>query len=284
MAKKKPEETPLNVAVKNGVLRIEIGVSTLAFGALHSQYVYDMMPERHRHSREAVEIAAVFGVMAAAPQHTFQVLTKRAKRMREWFEWIDHEGDGNPLAVLHVEAGPHIADAIGDDSSAEDHAEAACEVLLDSAWPLPNVWLGVSVENQDAADERIPELLRTPAALRFISAEPLLGSLHLTPYIVDELYRIGRATRVEVDWVIAGGESGPGARPCEVDWLRSLRDQCKEAGTTFFLKQAFQRGSEAVGGPIITAGPGSKRKPGGIIELPYLDGVQHLAFPEVTRG
>jgi len=210
------------------------------------------------------QIAAVFGVMAMCPQHTFQILTKRARRMREWFAWAD----GGPKT-------PHPRDVI------ESHARAALDgieegtpVRREARWPLPNVWLGVSVENQHAADERIPELLATPAALRFLSCEPLIGEEVLLPAIVA----FGSAVWAgpKVDWVIAGCESGPGARPCSVEWLRSLRDQCAGAGVAFFLKQA----TETV--ESVLQGDGSKRKPGGVIELPYLDGVQHVAFPEVT--
>ena len=117
-------------------------------------------------------------------------------------------------------------------------------------WPPPNVWLGTSVENQRFADERIPLLLQTPAAVRFISAEPLLGPVDLANISTatgeqwDCLDRaeaadamLEGATSTTLDWVIAGGESGPGHRPCDPDWLRSLRDQCQAAGVPFFLKQ-----------------------------------------------
>jgi len=128
---------------------------------------------------------------------------------------------------------------------------------------LKNVWLGVSVENQKAADERIPLLLETPAVVRFVSAEPLLGPLDLSAYLPRQLYvcqscgaevgqgEVGLDFRCPyccgacdpdgstegLDWVIVGGESGPGARPMHPDWVRSLRDQCREAGVPFFFKQ-----------------------------------------------
>lgn len=228
------------------------------------------------------QIAAVFGVMATAPRHTFQVLTKRARRMREWFEWVD----------LRCEHG--LAMFPNDDKdwrarqmlfSASRRAGVELPHHHGGAWPLPNVWLGVSVENQAAADERIPELLRTPSALRFLSCEPLLGPLDVSPHLGP------------MHWVITGCESGAGARPCDVEWLRSLRDQCAEADVPFFLKQAKEppfvddrEDPREVGYPSgppvaptpdpIGFGSGSKRKLGGIIELPYLDGVQHAAFPK----
>lgn len=89
----------------------------------------------------------------------------------------------------------------------------------------PNVWLGTTVENQEEADRRIPHLLAVPAAVRFLSCEPLLGAVDLTK------------GHPRINWVIAGGESGPGARPMHPDWARSLRDQCATAGLPFFFKQ-----------------------------------------------
>lgn len=207
------------------------------------------------------QIAAVFGVMAAAPQHTFQVLTKRAKRMREWFSWVDNYG----REVMAVEAIQWIASHDG--ARRSRRIELENQVAMPATWPLPNVWLGVSVENQAAADERIPELLATPAAVRFLSCEPLIGPVDLKGW--------------KLHLVISGCESGPGARPCDVAWLRSLRDQCASAGVPYFLKQA--RESPDTMNADITDGPGSKRKAGGVIELPYLDGVQHAAFPEELR-
>jgi protein gp37 len=102
---------------------------------------------------------------------------------------------------------------------------------------FPNVWLGVSVENQAAADARIPILLRTPAAIRFISAEPLLGPLDITsiPWTVRGYLEEPHGDTL--DWVICGGESGPHARPMHPDWARGLRDQCQAAGIPFFFKQ-----------------------------------------------
>jgi protein gp37 len=98
----------------------------------------------------------------------------------------------------------------------------------------PNVWLGVSVENQEQADTRIPLLLKTPAAVRFLSMEPLLGPVDLSPWLITDVdARDGNL----IDWVIVGGESGPNARPMHPDWVRSIRDQCQAAGVPFFFKQ-----------------------------------------------
>ncbi len=230
------------------------------------------------------QIAAVFGVMAATPQHTFQILTKRAKRMREWFAWLRNQGDPFPAGAL---------DYLDDTATAALAGHFDCchlNLMASCRWPLSNVWLGVSVENQAAADERIPELLATPAAVRFLSCEPLLESVDLRrvrphPMPIDSLtgrwsvpQRDGSTQEPRIHWVIAGCESGPGARPCDVAWLRSLRDQCAQAGVPFFLKQAMAQ-KDHRDSWIVADRDGSHRKAGGVIELPYLDGVQHRAFP-----
>jgi protein gp37 len=196
------------------------------------------------------DIAAVFGVMAACYQHTFQVLTKRPERMRAWFRWYEGEsGAGCSPYAGAVEAtnrGVDI-DALG---------------LADERWPLPNVWLGVSVEDQATADERIPWLLETPAALRFVSAEPLLGEIDfervpLDPSRPDTLRGIynplvGGGAETEtpwrIDWTIVGGESGPGARRFECDWARRIIRQCRKAGVPCFVKQLGLRASDPVNG------------------------------------
>jgi len=153
--------------------------------------------------REWIEQA--FGVMALARQHVFMVLTKRALRMR----------------ML-------LADDVAMRKGVHRAARMIGRSLGLETWPTRNVWLGVSVEDQRAADERIPELLATPAAMRFVSCEPLLGPVDLKPWLGE---------RRRLDWVIVGGETGPGARPMHPDWARSLRDQCTAAGVPFFFKQ-----------------------------------------------
>lgn len=169
-------------------------------------------------------IDRVFAVMALCPQHQFQVLTKRADRMRAWFERFQNaDWLGNMLDLM---------DATG---QAAGFGRGSGTF---STWPLPNVWLGVSVEDQRAADERIPDLLATPAAKRWISAEPLLGPVHIAEYLPNPLWNdIPSWKQPELDWIVAGGESGPGARPMHPDWARSLRDQCAVAGVPFLFKQ-----------------------------------------------
>lgn len=198
------------------------------------------------------EIAAVFGVMAAAPMHTFQVLTKRPERMRAWFRWISEcaanltmqvgelpdSGFAEPTSCMVYRYEAEGKDWIDDAPRGElaEHGRIA--------WPLPNVWLGVSVEDQRTADERIPQLLATPAAVRFLSAEPLLGRVDLSHHfgVVDaEGEPSGPRCKPDgspaIDWCIVGGESGPGARVCDVEWIRALVYECREAGVSPFVKQ-----------------------------------------------
>jgi len=167
-------------------------------------------------------IDRVCAVMALCPQHTFQVLTKRPERMREWYA-------REPQDLINAQAGTLMH---WDD-------------MPDAEWPLPNVWLGVSVEDQATADARIPLLLATPAAVRFVSYEPALGPVdfchHAQPegVVIDWLrgFDGGWPPIPGLDWVIVGGESGPGARPMHPKWARSARDQCAAAGVPFFFKQ-----------------------------------------------
>lgn len=169
----------------------------------------------------------VFAVMALAHRHTFQVLTKRPDRMLDYLS-RDRRLLWATAALLTL-----------CDEITSDHIQHGPTIL-------PNVWLGVSVEDQAAADKRIPLFLQTPAALRFVSCEPLLASVDLTRWLPHrhscrcaECYAraLKKPDRYAIDWVIAGGESGPGARPMHPDWARSLRDQCQDAGVPFFFKQ-----------------------------------------------
>lgn len=173
-------------------------------------------------------IAQVFAVMAMAPQHTFQVLTKRHARMRSL---LSSRSFPELVTTWAWRIKPVAAAELPRGNS--DYSASAV------AWPLPNVWLGVSVEDQKWADIRIPALLCTPAAVRFISAEPLLDPVDLCtcsePDYQDERCSLHGATRL--DWVIVGGESGRSARPMELHWAQELRDQCVHAGVAFHFKQ-----------------------------------------------
>jgi protein gp37 len=171
-------------------------------------------------------IMHVFATMTIARHHTFQVLTKRPRRMLEW-----------------VGGGGRAADVFGYVRDSELGYWAGADKLPPLSWPLPNVWLGVSVEDQATADERIPLLLQTPAAVRWISAEPLLGPVDLRRYLcgcrscVPESEGLTGSVPAHLQWVVAGGESGPKARPSHPDWFRSVRDQCAAAGVPFLFKQ-----------------------------------------------
>lgn len=189
-------------------------------------------------------IDRVFAIMALAPQHTFMVLTKRSARMRQYLT-----EDRRRWRCLSVDGlFPQRTDA-----SRQARDRLARLTAPGMPAPLENVWLGVSTEDQRRADERVPDLLTTPAAIRFVSAEPLLGPLNL--FSLNERcdergtitdwrdalrgLRFGPSQRetARLDLVIAGGESGPKARPMHPDWARSLRDQCAASGTAFFFKQ-----------------------------------------------
>ena len=206
------------------------------------------------------------------PRHTFQVLTKRPERMREY---------------LSAPGRRERIEEVGNDPEWSIQWEEPADIIASAGWPLPNVWLGVSAENQKAADQRIPILLDTPAAKRFVSCEPLLGPLDLKPRPRTDLcIRCGEGPDAPhdhpdgyrnkgLDWVIVGGESGPKGRwlveKCKaggphghpdlgqgmacpgwrpkveaIHWLRSIRDQCVAADVAVFLKQ--------LGGPTPGAG------------------------------
>ncbi len=206
------------------------------------------------------EIAAVFGVMAACPQHTFQVLTKQPRRAAEWFAW--YEGTSGTGASPYAAVMQAVQTVPGTADSSREWYEAG----KDRPWPLPNVHLGVSAEDQQRLDERVPHLLRCSAAKYFLSAEPLLGPLNLKRWLDlggccecdhrapkgDKCEGKGRHGWVRcslgmrfLDWVIVGGESGPGARPFHREWADSIAQQCASTlgwGTTprptaLFIKQ-----------------------------------------------
>lgn len=199
------------------------------------------------HERNPFEfISAVFGVMQACRQHTFLVLTKRDPR--PFFAWLRSYGTEHNI---EHDAVPWF------------HAHQVIGAPFDRVgWPLPNVHLGVSVEDQARADERIPALLECPSAVHWISAEPLLGPVHLVKWL-PELATMGfvgpqmaAVTGLEagnvvalhrgakLGWVVVGGESGPRARPFELDWARVLVRQCQAAGAAVFVKQLGARPRE----------------------------------------
>lgn len=202
-----------------------------------SDLFHELVPYDH--------IVKVFGVMEAASQVTFQILTKRPERMNKLIS--------DPVFEEHVaaEADTHRGDGPWGD------------------WPLKNVWLGTSTEDQRRADERIPWLVSTAAAVRFLSCEPILGAISLRRWLGERCWECdgsgdvwfpsliygpdervpctecdgGRieATPSPLHWIITGGESGPNFRPADPDWFRSIRDQCTAAGVAYFHKQGSGR-------------------------------------------
>lgn len=177
-------------------------------------------------------IDQVFAMMALCPHHQFQVLTKRPERMRDYIT----------AKYRSMLVDQRMAELRRDQPASP--WSGGCTL------PLPNVWLGVSVEDQKTADERIPLLLETPAAVRWVSAEPLLGPLDLARLETPEgavapltgqwaIEGRGWSSRSgeRLSWVVAGGESGPNARPAHPQWFRDLRDQCAAAGVAFHFKQ-----------------------------------------------
>lgn len=191
------------------------------------------------------DIAAVFGVMAASPRHTFQALTKRAERMRAVMSTLSPRIiSGAAADVLAVSPMP---------MAAGEYPEGLLRAR-DAPWPLPNVHLGVSVEDQKRADERIPHLLATPAAVHWVSYEPGLGPVDFSRWLrrgalcgcdvtaTESEMCNGALIRCNVglrslSWLVCGGESGPSARPFDIEWARSVIAQCKAAGVPCFVKQ-----------------------------------------------
>lgn len=233
-------------------------------------------------------IDRVFAIMALTPRHTYQVLTKRAARMRDYLnrpiDWNAHLG-----AIFTAMSTSDRVDLV-------QAKELRHGISSSMAWPLPNVWLGVSVERQQEADERIPYLLGTPAAVRFLSCEPLLSAIDLIgtfcryqdgPRRKECAVGLGRQL---IDWVIVGGESGFGARPMHPGWARDLRDQCGAAGISFFFKQwgewsCLHNAKEGDYGMIVGNGLDDDHnfpmvRVGKKVAGRLLDGIEHNAMPE----
>jgi protein gp37 len=201
----------------------------------------------------AEQIDRVFAVMALCPQHAFLVLTKAAREMREYLT-----NDGN-------EDDESMRDRM--DDAACDLGVGACHANMHppDRWPLPSVWLGVSITDQADADERIPLLLQTPAAKRWVSIEPMVGAVDLYRYmpwtdISTPEFNTG------LDWVVLGGESGPDARPMPPEWARAVRDQCAAAGVPYFHKQNGEWS------------PTRGEKETDFIDCPVGDGTHHRMF------
>lgn len=145
----------------------------------------------------------VLDTIRGNPQHTFLILTKRAERMRDFFV---HQ-QSLPMGMLGLEM------------------------------PPSNLWLGVTAENQARADERIPVLLDIPDVVRFVSLEPLIGEIHLNDEWLRPHHDPEYVIPPMISWIIAGAENGPGRRPCKLEWVESIVEQCGEAQVPVFVKQ-----------------------------------------------
>lgn len=231
--------------------------SRVIFWNAHGDTFHDAVPDEW--------IDRMFAVMALTPQHKHLVLTKRSARMREYVTRFSEGGHHVDSAIWEMccplPGGGWSTSA--DTTPWSQRARDTVKTMLGSParpWVLPNVWLGVSAEDQARADERIPDLLATSAAGRFLSCEPLLGPIDLTnirgePALTPECWGDcncdsfagfdpgcrrhggdGTLTR-KIDGLIVGGESGPGSRPMHPEWARDIRDACDEAGVDFHFKQ-----------------------------------------------
>jgi protein gp37 len=189
----------------------------------------------------------VLDVMLNCPQHIFLILTKRPYNMADFFYYYTRNEE----------------------------------------WKLPdNIWIGVTVENQEYANERIKYLNTIPAAVKFVSIEPMLGPIDLTQALDDTLKHHEGGLKNCISWVICGGESGPGARPMHPDWVRSLRDQCQAAGVPFFFKQwgewfpdkkrIFENKRQMIFGDTVVHRIGKKAA------RSMLDGKEYKQYPEVS--
>ena len=203
-------------------------------------------------------IDQVFAVMLLANQHIYQILTKRVERMLAYLSAPERKE-----RILRQTR--ELLSTGGEGFSG--HAFSGEDI----PWPLPNVWLGASIEDKAAAEKRVHELLRAPAAVHWVSCEPLIGQVNLSDITLreggslDALRGIDTTSQgystSKLDWVVVGCESGQQRRKLDIDWVRFLRDQCKQAETPFFLKQLFVDGK--------------------MVGCPALDGISWAQYPKV---
>lgn len=210
----------------------------------------------------------IFSVAALTQQHRHIILTKRAKRMAEYF--AQHAADGPEM----MDRGEANAEWLYGVMGPDKFGKAVDDVLAARFWAgLPNVVLMTSIEDQASADLRIPDLLRCPAAVHGVSAEPLLAEIDIEKWMFCREcgdypghwdWCGSAADSNTIRWVVSGAESGPGRRPCDTAWLKSLRDQCACGGVPYFCKQADIAGK--------------------LVKMPELDGRVWDQMPEVRRG
>jgi protein gp37 len=201
------------------------------------RYFVDSMSDLFHEDVPDEYLDRVFLRMALNRRHRFLILTKRPERMSAYCHRVMPSPSPEDLDHVSTLTTPGEREVVGDWARLS---------MMGLPQPPPNVWLGTSVEDQASADERIPHLLATPAAVRFLSCEPLLGPIDLVSLFQDgtamrELEKGVAHYNVRIDWVIVGGESGPRARPMDLAWARSLVEQCRAAGVTPFVKQLGSR-------------------------------------------
>lgn len=219
---------------------------------------------------EIDQVVAVQLLAAHRRGHIFQTLTKRVGRMRRYMT--------DPMTRFRV--AKHAAKIA---SKLKDNHINWKKTIEENGILDPHLWWGASLENQAAADDRLLDLCATPAAVRFLSIEPMIGPIVIgllgnLPKTIEPNY-MNSPVHAHIDWVIVGCESGPGARPCRPEWMRAIRDECEDTNVALFLKQAME---DVAGG--ITAGDGTERKgrDGALLHAPYIDGKQYVSFPEVA--
>lgn len=227
----------------------------------------------------------IISVIMLCPQHTFQILTKRPERAQKYFEKMERNNNDDEAGFTF---GFNHLGPVWFSENTVSHPDH------NFSFPLKNLWLGTSIENQETADERIPHLQRTHAAVRFISYEPALGPVDFMCDLLDD-----------IDWLICGGESGPNARPMHPSWARSARDDCADSQVPFFFKQ-WGEWSELIRGD--TRNDWALLGPDGIADVPddrlpdkrlgevailrrgkkaagrLLDGIFHNALPTRPAG
>jgi len=225
-------------------------------------------------------IAAIWATMALNPHHTFLVLTKRPEIALAWFEWLRETAPQPEPRFLPTPPVAGAARPPGVPSTqryADEHQRCLWQGFLNGApardwptlarrlrapWPLQNVWLGVTAENQALADLRIPLLLQLPAASRFVSCEPLLGPIELEHWLRPRWGEVRNGLKPfepeVLDWVIVGGETGPRARPMDVAWARSLLDQSRRGAAAYFFKR-IAKGVETPSDLAVRQFPSSER-------------------------
>jgi protein gp37 len=179
------------------------------------------------------QIAAAFGVVAATPRHTYMILTKRPERMAEWFKWLDSQKSKwpDPKEQMQCDWRIHMLA-----QAAWDVTHYDGEIGLPEEFPISNLWIGVSVEDQPIADVRLEPLFQCPAAHYFISYEPALGDV----FIDDEMLQ-------RLSLVICGAETGPKRRLFNVDWARKMMHACEGNNVPFWFKKD-SNGNETLDG------------------------------------